>query len=302
MSEALGERPSYWKAFLTHPRNRLLMLGTVAVSVLASIPFGGDALGLGLLGLTALQMIGLAVVPGLPSFQQAVDKRERAAQRGRQRERLMRELQAHGSSRHLEGYERMVERVGALYRTASDRSTTLTEREVEQLDDLTLDYLRMCLSDAVMRSTEGAEFVDDVNRKLRALHNRLQQDGLSADEAAQLQRAKAEYEEALARRSRILSRRSVLDASLVGMPVRMEEVFQMVMASPRDSNLTRLLEESVAKLQLAEDAAMDLTRDLDLPQWHPSANDSRPSAGPPQRGAAQATAAAAQRHPQGLRQ
>jgi hypothetical protein len=257
-----AEKPSYWQAFLGHRYNRLLMLGVTAASVLASLPYGWDALGLGMLGLVAIEMIGLAIVPGLPNFQLAVNERVRREQRLAARERLLAEVMAHGGSSHLASYDQMSRRIASLYRTASDASTSLTTREVEQLDDLTLAYLRMCLSDAVLRSPEGGDFAAGVNRKLRTVDERLQAGGLGRDEETQLRRAKAEYEEALARRARISSRRTALEASLVAMPVRLEEVYQMVMTAPKDGNLGELLEESVAKLRLAEEAALDIDQAL----------------------------------------
>lgn len=255
-----GDKPSYWQAFLGHRYNRLLMLGVTAASVLASLPYGWDALGLGMLGLVAIEMIGLAIVPGLPNFQLAVNERARREQRLAARERLLQEVMAHGGSSHLASYDQMSRRIASLYRTASDASTNLTTREVEQLDDLTLAYLRMCLSDAVLRNPESGDFAAGVNRKLRQVDERLQAGGLGRDEEAQLRRAKSEYEEALARRARISSRRTALEASLVAMPVRLEEVYQMVMTAPKDGNLGELLEESVAKLRLAEEAALDIEK------------------------------------------
>lgn len=258
-----SDKPSYWQAFLGHRYNKLLMLGVTAASVLASLPYGWDALGLGMLGLVAIEMIGLATVPGLPSFQLAVNERARREQRLAARERLLQEVMAHGGSSHLASYDQMSRRIASLYRTAGDASTSLTTREVEQLDDLTLAYLRMCLSDAVLRSPEGGDFVAGVNRKLRLVDERLSGGSLGQDEEAQLRRAKAEYEEALARRARIASRRTALEASLVAMPVRLEEVYQMVMTAPKDGNLGELLEESVAKLRLAEEAALDIEKAMD---------------------------------------
>ncbi|HEV8690046.1 MAG TPA: hypothetical protein VGQ91_07115 [Ideonella sp.] len=258
------DKPSYWQAFLFHRRNQMLVLGVTAASVLASFPLGGDALALGLLGLAALEMIGLAIVPGLPNFQLAVNERVRREQREARRETLLREVHSHGGSNHLRSFEQMCDRVASLYRTASDRSTSLTTREVEQLDDLTLDYLRMCVSDAVLRSPQGNELVSSVQRKLRAVDERLAGDRLDQDEQAQLRRAKAEYEEALARQARIASRRSALEATLVAMPIRLEEVYQMVMSAPRDGNLGQMLEESMSKLKLAEQAALDIERPYEL--------------------------------------
>jgi hypothetical protein len=227
------------------------------------VPFGWDALGLGMLGLAAIEMIGLAIVPGLPNFQLAVNERVRREHRLAARERLLQEVMAHGGSSHLSSYDQMSRRIASLYRTAGDASTSLTTREVEQLDDLTLAYLRMCLSDAVLRSPEGGDFAAGVNRKLRQVDERLSGGNLGQDEEAQLRRAKAEYEEALARRARITSRRTALEASLVAMPVRLEEVYQMVMTAPKDGSLGELLEESVAKLRLAEEAALDIAQAMD---------------------------------------
>ncbi|MFZ5550963.1 MAG: hypothetical protein ACOZJX_19860 [Pseudomonadota bacterium] len=259
-----SDKPSYWLAFLGHRYNKLMMLGVTAASVLASLPYGWDALGLGMLGLVAIEMIGLAIVPGLPNFQLAVNERVRREQRLAARERLLQEVMAHGGSGHLSSYDQMSRRIASLYRTAGDASTSLTTREVEQLDDLTLAYLRMCLSDAVLRNPEGGgDFAAGVNRKLRGVDERLQAGNLGKDEEAQLRRAKAEYEEALARRARIASRRTALEASLVAMPVRLEEVYQMVMTAPKDGNLGELLEESVAKLRLAEEAALDIEKAMD---------------------------------------
>lgn len=260
----------YWWAFLKHPYNKVAVTAMVGAAVALSLPWGGDGFGLGMLGLLAVQMVGLAVVPGLPTFQLWADKQDRMRAREARREGLLVEVRAHGGSAHLRSYEQMCARVASLYRTASDRGTALTVREVEQLDDLTVDYLRMCLSDAVVKNGNKGELTDGVMRKLREVDNRLAAGGLNRDDEQQLQRAKADYEEALARQSRMASRRSALEASLVSMPVRMEEVYQMVMTSPRAGNLSALLEESVSKLRLAEEAALDVEHLLG-----PARNDER---------------------------
>ncbi len=283
-------RTPYWWAFLKHPYNRLLVLGMVSASVALSLPWGGDGFGLGMLALAAMQMVGLAVVPGLPSFQLWVDKRDRMRTREARREGLLAEVKAHGGSAHLRSYEQMCARVVSLYRTAGDRSTALNVREVEQLDDLSVDYLRMCLSDAVARGSDKAELAAGLTRKLREVENRLGADALSRDDEQQLLRAKADYEEAIARQTRMASRRSALEASLVSMPVRMEEVYQMVMTQPRAGNLSQLLEESVSKLRLAEEAAIDMEQLLGTARDAPLATP------------AQSAAAAASRRAVGQRQ
>ncbi len=260
--ETRREGTPYWWAFLKHPWNKAMVLGLLGASVLMSLPWGGDGLGIGLLALAATQLVGLGFVPGLPNFQASVDKRDRQAARAQRRTRLLEEIQGHGGSTHLRSYEQMCLRVASLYRTAGDRSSSLTEREVEQLDDLSVDYLRRCLSDAVARGSDRGEGGTVASRKLREVENRLSGGNLSRDDEQQLRQAKTDYEEAIARQVRMTMRRSALEASLISMPVRLEEVFQMVMSSPQAGNIGQLLEESVSKLRLAEEAALDIDHAL----------------------------------------
>ncbi len=267
MNEA---RTPYWWAFLKHPYNRLVAMGMLSMSLLLSLPWGGDGFGMGMLALAAVQMVGLAIVPGLPSFQLWADKQSRGLARETRREGLTLEIKAHGGSPHLRSYEQMCARVASLYRTAADRSTALTVREVEQLDDVTVDYLRMCLSDAVARGGYRGDPAAGVARKLHEVEAQINAGALGRDDEQQLLRAKADYEEAIRRQTRMVSRRSALDASLVSMPVRLEEVYQMVMASPRAGNLGQLLEESVSKLKLAEEAALDMERLLGPARFEPA--------------------------------
>jgi hypothetical protein len=56
------------------------------------------------------------------------------------------------------------------------------------------------------------------------------------------------------------ARRSTLDATRLSMPVRIEEMYQMVLTSARSTELTQMLEESVSRLRMSERAM----RDLDL--------------------------------------
>ena len=251
-------RTPYWWAFLKHPNNKLALLGLLTTAVLLSLPWGGDGFGVGMLALAAIQMVGLATVPGLPTFQARDDAMDRQRTRQSRRDALLLEVKAQGGSTYLRGYEQMSARVASLYRTAGNASTALSTREVERLDDLTVDYLRMCVSDAVARGSNKADLTAGVERKLRDLKSKLAAGGLDRDNEQQLLRAQADYEEALVRHNRMASRRSALEAALVSMPVRMEEVHQMVMTSPQAGNLSQLLEESVDKLRLAEEAALDV--------------------------------------------
>ena len=249
---------SDWKAFLAHPYNQLVVWAAAAAGVMASFPLGMDGLALALLGLAAVEVIGLAIVPGLPPFIAAVDQKARQDDRRAKRERLLSEIRMHGGSSHLRSYEQMGQRVESLYRMAADAATSLSRREVEQLDDLVVNYLAMCLSDAVMRSKDVGDHKGLAERKLLTLRQRLSQGGLAPADEQQLVRATQEYEEALARQQRMDIRRSSLEAVLVSMPVRMEEVYQMVMTAPNVGSLSSMLEESMSKLRAAEEVNFDV--------------------------------------------
>ncbi|MEO8023095.1 hypothetical protein [Polaromonas sp.] len=254
----MSQETRYWLAFLTHPFNQAMVLGGAAIGVLASLPLGWDALALVMLGIAALEVLGLAIVPGLPSFRKVADEDTRRRLRKARRERLLEEIAQHGGSSYLGNYQQMSERVQSLYRTAADTSTALTGREVEQLEDLCVSYLAMCLSDAAMSQQDVNDLAGVAERKLRGVEQKLQKGGTGGAEEQQFRRARAEYEEVLARQARMISRRSILEANLVSMPMRMEEVYQMVLASPGSGDLGALLEESVAKLRAAEEVTVDV--------------------------------------------
>jgi hypothetical protein len=52
-------------------------------------------------------------------------------------------------------------------------------------------------------------------------------------------------------------RRSSLEASLISMPDKMEEVYQLVITSPYSSELGGKLEESLSRLRIAEEVAAE---------------------------------------------
>jgi hypothetical protein len=234
------------------------MLGTAAASVLASFPFGIDAMVLGLLALVTVEIVGFATVPPLARFQAAVDQDILKQEREARRQSLLKEIALQDTSEYLPHYEQMHARVKSLYRIAADSVTTLTQREVEQLDNLTIDYLAMCLSDALMKEHDGPAVTATVGKKVKQLENKLLNSSLAKDEEQQLRRAKAEYDEVMARQERMALRRSSLEASLISMPVKMEEVYQMVVTAPRAGNLSQLLEDSMSKLRVAEEVALNL--------------------------------------------
>ncbi len=256
----MNEQPAYWLEFLKHPHNQVAVAAMLAGTVLLSFPWGGDAWVLGGLLIVSVEAIGVAVVPGLVSFRASVDRRKRREARERRRASLIAEVKQHGGSSYTSQYVAICERVESLYRTAADRTTVLSEREVEQLDDLSVDYLRLCLSDAVMRSDSAKDAARKAGMQAKEIELKLAQPGLAAEVRADLERVIGELRSVGERNGRMSARRSTLDATLLSMPVRIEEMYQMVLTSARSTELTQMLEESVSRLRMSERAM----RDLDL--------------------------------------
>lgn len=272
----MNKKTPYWLDYLRHP-SHLMALGVGCVAALAaSLPWGGDGFGLTLIALLALETVAIAVIPSLPPFRAWADKQERHRELGQMYERFTTEIKGHGGSDHLQNFSQMTDRVASLYRMAEDANSTLTRFDVQQLEDTTIDFLRLCLSDAVMKETrsKGGDSEASIQNKLREVQQAMQRPGLSPHEMVQLRRAETDFADALRRQSRMASRRAMLDAALLSMPIRMDEVYQMVMTAPRNGNMGSLLEESLAKLRISEEVSMDLDQELggmSIPSYSPAA-------------------------------
>lgn len=272
----MNKKTPYWLDYLQHP-SHLMALGVgCVVALIASLPWGGDGFGLTLLALLALETVAVAVIPSLPPFRTWADRQERHRELGQMYERMTAEIKNHGGSDHLQNFSQMTDRVASLYQMAEDANSTLTRFDVQQLEDTTIDFLRLCLSDAVMKETrrKGGDNEATIQNRLREVQQSMQRPGLSPHEMVQLRRAETDFADALRRQSRMASRRAMLDAALLSMPIRMDEVYQMVMTAPRNGNMGSLLEESLAKLRISEEVSMDLDQQLggmSIPSYSPAA-------------------------------
>lgn len=253
---------SYLGAFLKHPNNRVALLTTTVVAIFASIPMGWAGLALvGVVGLGCEVLAALAI-PSLPSFRAGVDREQRNQARTQRRLQLLAELSNYGDTVALTSYQHMFNRVQALYQTAIDRRTTLTREDVEKLEDLTVDYLGLCVVNLSLKQRKDHASDEVAAKRIAGTQAQLQNKGLSDDEERQLRSALNEYTEVMNRSRRLAVRRSALEATLISMPDKMEEVYQLVITSPYSSDMGSKLEESLARLRLAEEVAAE----FDTPQ------------------------------------
>lgn len=272
----MNPKPSYLGAFLRHPTNRVALLAAGVAAIFASIPFGWT--GLALVGVVALgsEVLAALAIPGLPSFRAGVDREQHRQARAQRRIQLINEISNYGDNNALSTYEHMYGRVQALYQTAGDSRTTLTPQDVEKLEDLTVDYLGLCAVNLSLKSRNERASDELVLKRIAGIQAQLQKPGLPDDEARQLRSALAEYTEVMQRARRLALRRSALEATLIAMPDKMEEVYQLVITAPYSSEMGGKLEESLARLRIAEEVAAEFeapeSLDFDAPKTTGAAN------------------------------
>lgn len=262
----MSAKPSYLGAFLKHPINQVAWLAVGCAAIFASIPLGWAGLALvGVIGIGAEALAALAI-PGLPSFKAWVEREQQQQARELRRSQLLSELNSYGDANALATYQQMCNRVQALYQTANDSRTTLTRVDVEKLDDLTVDYLGLCVVSLSLKGRKDPANEAVVLKRIAGLQAQLQSKGLAEDEERQLRSALAEYTEVMNRARRLAVRRSTLEATLLSMPDKMEEVYQLVITSPYSSDMGGKLEESLSRLRMAEEVAaeFDAAQNLDF--------------------------------------
>ena len=253
------------------------MLATAVVAIFASIPMGWAGMALvGVIGAGCEALAALAI-PSLPSFRAGVDRTQRHQARDQRRLQLLAELSNYGDTAALNTYQHMFNRVQALYQTATDNRTTLPREDVEKLEDLTVDYLGLCVVNLSLKQRKDNASDELAAKRIAGLQAQLQNKGLPPEEERQLRTALAEYTEVMNRSRRLAVRRSALEATLISMPDKMEEVYQLVITSPYSSDMGSKLEESLSRLRLAEEVAAE----FDTPQgWETSPRYTSTAAAP----------------------
>jgi hypothetical protein len=164
-------------------------------------------------------------------------------------------------SANLRTYQRMYERVQSLYQRADTGHGRLAYRDVEQLDDVTLEYLALWLALLVMDDRAESVNLREVELKVAALERELAAPRPGTD-LRQLQKARADYVAIIERHNRMLSRRRALEAAMLSMPDQLDEIYQTIMTLPVTEDVGTRLEEAIGKLRLQEDIEADLASDL----------------------------------------
>lgn len=140
---------------------------------------------------------------------------------------------------------------------AADSRTHLTERDVEKLDDATLDYLSMWLAGQVIDERARAVSLRDIETRLKIIEDDLEENRPGTD-LNQLQKARTEYLALITRHRRMLSRKMAIEAAIVSMPDQMDEIYQTIVTAPATADVGSKLAEAISKLSLEEDLEVEL--------------------------------------------
>lgn len=259
-------KPPYVREVLTSQANLYALLGSLAAGALLSIPFGFGVGAVPLIAFAAGEVLAALHIPSLPTFREKVDRRWRAKARQASREQLIAELQKRAAKRdgfptRLRTYQRMLERVGSLYQRAEAGLSRLAYRDVEQLDDATVEYLGLWLSALVIDDRVESINLREVDGKLAGIEKELAAPRPGTD-TRQLQKARSDYAALIERHNRMLSRRRALEAAMLSMPDQLDEIYQTIMTLPASEDVGSRLEEAVGKLRLQEDIEADLASGL----------------------------------------
>jgi hypothetical protein len=262
---------SYLRAWLTSQANVTALLGGGLAATIASIPAGlAGALG-ALVVVGAAQAIAALVVPDLPKFRSKVDRQSRRAAIDARRAQVQRELfESHGGMERVAGmekwqkYQAVVERATVLYRIAGEASSQLSYDDAERVDKASVDYLALWLAEATIKDRLRSGEEATLDRRLRDAERALEAVEQQDPRYKLLKMARDDYAAIKQRHDKLAARRMSIEAALVSLPDQVEEIYQIVVASPYSSALGSKLGESLSRLQLEEDIELELSQnDLD---------------------------------------
>jgi hypothetical protein len=262
---------SYLRAWLTSQANVITLLGGGLAAAVASIPAGGAGAIGALVVLGAVQVLTALVIPDLSTFRNKVDRSARRAAIDQRRAQLQRELfLLHGGLERVQGmamwqkYQAIVERATVLYGIAGEEQSQLSYDDAERVDKASVDYLALWLAEATIKDRLRSGEEATVDRRLRDAEKALAEVDASDPRYRHMKMARDDYFAVKQRHDGLVARRMSIEAALVSLPDQVEEIYQMVVASPYSSVLGSKLGESLSRLQLEEDIELELSQnDLD---------------------------------------
>jgi hypothetical protein len=267
-----GERregePSYLKEMLFSQTNINVFLATLATSALLAVPFGWAGVALPLVFFAAGEMIAALFVPSAASFRHAVDRKHRMRRRQAAQQHVREEItrRTDGSHPNWSVFERMLQRAKSLREMLKFRGTgAISEREVERMEDAAFDFLSLWLASLSIQERLASLKKADLDRRLETLERESREvaGGGGAGDRGSFERAKADLQELVARRERLISRRAAVDAAILALPDAVEEIYQSAITAPIAGDVERRLQDAVDRLNIEAELEQSTREELD---------------------------------------
>jgi hypothetical protein len=271
------EKPSYLGEMLTSQTNINLGLASLAGAALAAIPLGlaGAAIPLVLFG--AGEAIASMFVPSSQTFRNHVDRKHRARKRAAFVDHLRKQIERLARRDHDNWgtYQRMLDRAASIKDLRQHRKDVISERDLERLEDASMDYLSLWLTQLSIEDRLDSLGASGINKQLYATEERLKK---HPDDVT-LRKAKADLDELVQRAERLKRRKTVVDTALLALPDAVEEIYHAAITSPTAGDVASRLQEAVDRLQVEQELDSKLDAELgDVPLRMPSSAPARGAA------------------------
>ena len=251
---------------LKHRYSLYGFLGAVAGGAVLSV-IAAPLVAVPLVGFVAAESIAALFVPGSKRWRDQIDSKHRSEQREALRQSLLGELQKRTESleQSQEGatYHRMRDRIATLSRTAAQRVSQVTPRDVERLDDATVNFLSLWLLGLVLRERQEACRAEDLDRRVAELERRLKDESVQGSDRARFRKARDDLEKVVERRTSVESQLATTRSSMLTMADGLEEVFSNVMQNPQSTEVRAYLDTAIEQVRLTEGIEAEMAVELD---------------------------------------
>lgn len=279
MQDEIGqaqEKPSYLQAMLGSPANIYTGLGAAALGTALSFPFGFAVAMIPVVCFAAGEAIAAMYVPNSSTFRAAVDLKYQRKRRELTRRHLLSELAGRLSKDAAEfsAYQRMLNRIASLRTLAAHRESSITEADVERLDDSCVDYLSLTLARQLLEERRHAIDVPALKARQQSIEKQLASPGGVAERGG-LQKALDDVSTVLARHNQLESRKLAVEAAMLSMLDTVEEIYHNIIANPNSSKAVSHLQSAVERLQLEKELDYGVDEDNGIPAFRRMTNSQK---------------------------
>ncbi len=248
------------------------VLTAVSLGAILSIPFGVGIGFIPLVGYLGSGALAALFVPDSPLFRYWVDRRKRFERREGVRAGLLARIteltdESRGElvvdralsneiKRLFQTHDRMRGRIATLL----GGGTSLSIPDIDELDEATVDFLRLFHARLLIRQRMG-EGPAEVEQQLHEIEVQLDRSESGVD-TRRLEQARASLEKIARARSRLPAREVALKAQLTTLAELFEDLYQRVTTDPAAGG-GEFIAEAVAKLSIEEELAFSVEEELE---------------------------------------